>query len=190
MNYILPTTTQPIPNGLTLQQFIQTVLVGLSGLDGKLVRPSWQVAPPKQPDIATNWMAFGDLLHTPDANAFVGMDGDGITTMQRHEAIEIPCSFYGPDAMEYAGLIRDGFQIQPNLDALRSANMGFVQVNEARRVPDLTNERWINRVVMSVFLRREIIRTYPILSLISASGQVHTVLGTEEYLYDWETKTP
>lgn len=190
MTYMLPTTTQPIPGGLTLQQFIQTVFVGLTGLDGKLVRPSWQVAPPKQPDIQTNWMAFGDLLHTPDANAYVGMDNAGVTTMQRHETIEIPCSFYGPEAMEFAALVRDGFQIQPNLDGLRSANMGFVQVNEARRMPDLTNERWINKVVMSVFLRREVIRVYPILSIVSAAGTVHTVLGNEEYLFDWETETP
>lgn len=188
--YLRPTSSSALPGGLTLNQFVQTVLVGLTGLDGKLVRPSWQVAPPKQPDLSINWMAFGDLLHTPDANAYVGMDADGATTMQRHEAIEIPCSFYGPEAMEYAALVRDGFQIQQNLEALRAGNMGFVEVNQARRMPDLFGERFINKVVMSVFLRREIQRVYPILSITSANGTVHTVLGDEEYLLDWETQTP
>lgn len=188
--YLLPSSTQSLPGNLTLVQFIQTVLVGLTGLSGTLVRPSWQVAPPKNPDLTVNWMAFGDLLHSPDANAYVGVDADDNAIMQRHEAIEIPCSFYGPEAMEYASLVRDGFQIQQNLEALRLANMGFVEVNQARRMPDLVNERWINKVVMSVFLRREIIRSYPILTILSAAGTVHTVLGTEEYLFDWETKTP
>lgn len=188
--YLLPTATQPIPGGLTLAQFLQTVLVGISGLDGKLVRPSWQIAPPKNPDLSVNWLAFGDLLHSPDANAYVGVDADDATIMQRHEGIEIPCSFYGPEAMEYAALVRDGFQLSQNTEALRAAKMGFVEVNQARRMPDLVNERWINKVVMSVFLRREIIRVYPILPILSANGTVHTVIGDEPYLFDWETKTP
>ncbi len=188
--YKLPTFTEPIPGGLTLTQFIQTVMVGISGLPGTLVRPMWQPEPPKQPDLSVNWMAMGISVAVPDANSYVDVNSDGATVSQRHETLEVQCSIYGPAALETYGLIRDGFQIQPNLDGLRSANMGFVEVGPARRVPDLVNERFIDRVQTSVFLRREIQRIYPILTLVSAHGVIHTVLGNEEYLLDWVTPNP
>lgn len=188
MTYILPTSTTPLPGGLTLNQFIQTVLVGISGITGTLVRPSWQAEPPKQPDITVDWIAFGINLATPDANGYVDTDEDENTVSQRHELLDIGVSIYGPLAFTTYGLIRDGFQIQPNLDGLRSANMGFVEVGPARQVPDFVNGRWVGRIQTNIFLRREIQRVYPILTLLSANGTIHTVIGNEDYLLDWEVE--
>lgn len=188
MSYVLPSSTTPIPRGLTLAQFLQTVFVGVSGLNGTLVRPKWQEEPPKQPDIKTNWMALGIDIAAPDANSYVDVDEDDATVSQRHEALEVGCSIYGPDALEIYGLLRDGFQLQPNLEGLKTANMGFVEISPARRIPDLVHQRWMNRIQTSVFFRREIQRVYPILTFLSASGTVHTVTGDEEYLLDWETQ--
>lgn len=169
-------------------QFIQTVMVGVSGLPGPLVRPKWQVKPPKNPEILTNWMAIGIDVATPDANGYLDAYPDGTVVTQRHELLEVSCSIYGPNAIDTMGLLRDGFQIPTNLEGLRSANMGFVEVTAARHIPDLVNESFIDRFVMSVFLRREIQRVYPILTLVSASGVIHTVIGDEEYLLDWKTQ--
>lgn len=186
--YLLPSSTVPLPNQLNLTQFVQTVLVGLSGLPGPLVRPKWQPAPPKQPDIETNWMGFGFSISAPDTYSYIGVNSDGDTISQRQETLEVGCSLYGPYAFEIETLIRDGFQIQQNLEALRSADMGFTEISRAIHVPDLVNERWINRIEMSIFFRREIKRIYKVPTLISASGKIHTVIGNEEYLLDWATQ--
>lgn len=292
--YLLPASPLPLPANLNFRQFLQQVLVGISGLPSSLVRPSWQENPPKQPDIDINWMAFGITSITPDANAYSGVDspkfasgtiqikcnpkaGDTVTVngivitfvsvlttgnqvliagtpaltsdnlqtflqdsfisnltiatyqvlsnvititysisgsagnsftlaqsgcvllsgaaltggstnaniTQRHEELEVQCSFYGPNAAEYSGIVRDGFQIGQNLEVLRSANMGFKGTSQAMHVPDLINERWVDRFVMSVFLRREILRTYPILSLASASGNIQSELNQDVKTVAW-----
>ncbi len=188
--YLTPTASQGLPGGLTLTQFIQTVLVALSGIDGTLVRPKWQLNPPKSPDAGVDWLAFAIVEQTPDQNAYVGMkvvSGQGVSDFQRQERLEIQCGFYGPNAMDKAALVRDGFQIQQNVEALRAANMGYAEIAPARRLPDLVHERWIDRVEQTLFLRRQVQRTYPVLSLLNANGTIHTVLGNEAYLLNWKT---
>jgi hypothetical protein len=184
--YLLPTSTDPIPGGLTLTQFIQSVLVGISGIDGTLVRPKWQIDPPKQPNISVNWLAFRVIQENPDTYGYSDMDSEGNTYSQRHEDLRIQCGFYGPDAMHYAGIVRDGFQISQNLEVLRSAKMGFTSTGQPLRVPDLVNERWVERIEMEVVLRREIVRTYAILSLSSAKGTIYSDT-TPEFIQDWQT---
>lgn len=184
-DYIRPSFTQGLPGNLTLTQFIQTIFVGITGLEGSLVRPKWQVEPPKNPSILTNWMAMGVDVAAPDANSYVDTDSEGAVVSQRHETLEVSCDIYGPNALETAGLIRDGFQIPTNLEALTQANMGFVEVSPMRHLPELVNERFIDRVIMSTFIRREIQRIYPIPTVLSANGTIHSVVGNEDYLLNW-----
>lgn len=175
--YLLPVNPSPYPDGLTFKQFLQQVFVGLSNLPGPMVRPSWQPNPPEQPDLGVNWMAFGVNSIDPDANAFNGFNSQNVNTLQRHENLEIKCSFYGPDCEDLSSQVRDGFQITQNLEALTLANMGFTGTNKAIHVPDFVNERWIDRFEMLVFLKREIIRTYPILNFVSVSGSIEAFVS-------------
>lgn len=186
-NYLLP-TNEALPGSLTLEQFIQTVLVGITGFDPTLVRPKWQPAPIKRPDISVNWMAFGIQEDNAQANAFVEPNalGNG-STLGRQTEISIQCSFYGPAAYDNAGAFRDGFQIFQNLAALRSADMGFTSTTQIMRAPELINTQWFNRAEMTLVLARRVIRTYQALSFASAGGFIHTVLNGDNYNSEWQT---
>ena len=186
--YILPSSTVPLPGSLTPTQFIQTVFTGVSGLPGQNVRPAWQVEPAKQPDIEVDWISIGISTAAPDTYSYVGVDANGDTISQRHETLEISCSIYGPNSLGIAGLIRDGFQIPTNLSALYLANMGFIESGPIRHVPDFVNERWINRTLMSVFLRREVQRTYPVLTLLSANGNIYVPDINADYMLAWNVQ--
>lgn len=179
-----PPTLNTTPPGLTLIQFIQQLLVGLSGFDGPLVRPQWQQQPPKQPDINVNWLAFGLGSATADNNAFVtaGSNAEEPPTplLQRNELIPIIVSVYGPAAYDNITMIRDGFQLTQNLTSLRQANIGFAYDTPAQHVPDLFNERWYDRWRIEFFIRRQVQRSYPLLSFLSASGTIYTSVATNE----------
>ncbi len=188
--YLTPTSSEGFPGGITLTQFIQTVIVGISGYPDTLVRPKWQVAPPKQPDISTDWIAFAVSVFSPDANAYVWLDDQNVTNLSRHETLEIQCAFYGNNAISNIGAFRDGFQLQQNLEAMGSVNMGFAGVSQIIRGPDLINERFVERLEMSLFLRRQVMRVYPILSFASASGIIHTIVNSEELNVGWSVEGP
>lgn len=178
-----PPTLVTSPPGLTFIQFIQQLLVALSGFDGTLVRPEWQQEPPKAPDINVNWLAFGLGSATPDNNAYVAIEKNGnvdTPTVQRNELIPIIVSVYGPDAYDNIGLIRDGFQLTQNLTTMRQANVGFGYDTPAQHIPDFYNERWFDRWRCEFFVRRQIQRSYPLLSFLSANGIIYTQTATNE----------
>lgn len=177
--YLLPLPPTSLPDDLTFEQFIQQVFVGVSGLPGNMVRPSWQINPPKQPDVDVNWLALHVVDDDSDTNAYTGVKPNGDNVFQRMEQIEVQCSFYGPAGYDLCKSVRDSFQIPQNMEGLKSAGMAFAYTEKMNRIPDLVNERWVDRWTMSVFLRREILRTYRILNLVSVSGTLNTMVGSE-----------
>lgn len=183
--YLSPTTT-PLPGGLSFEDFFHDVIVGITGFDKTLVRPKWQTNPPKQPDISIDWISFALQNLDSDQFAYISMDNLGNSTLKRHERLEIQCSFYGPNGYENMTAFHDGFQLQQNNDALRAAGMGFIEARRGVRGPDLVNERWVQRWETSVILARQVLRSYPILSLVSANGTIHTVVGAN-YNLNWKT---
>jgi hypothetical protein len=179
--YILPAPTQPalatIPPNLTLVQFIQSLLVGVSGLPGPLVRPEWQVNPPPQPELNVDWAAYGISGFNPDFNAYIAgtvVDDVQQVILQTNEELPISISTYGPNSYDNMGLIRDGLQMTQNLSLLRQANIGFGYFGQALHVPDLVNERWIDRWRAEFVLRRQVQRFYPVLNFVSVSGTIYS----------------
>ena len=184
--YLQPSSSESLPGGLSLIQFLQTVMVGVSGFDGKLVRPRWQIEPPKDPDVLINWLGFGIVGTTPDTFAYNALNAAGNYDFMRNEVFELAVSVYGPNAYENMRLIQDGFQVTQNLESLQLANMGLVNTTAGIHAPELINERWFDRYDFSIFIRRQIQRVYPVLSFLSASGSITVTKGDEEWITDWE----
>lgn len=186
--YLTPTSTNGFPNNLTLDQFIQTILVGISGLQGDLVRPKWQENPPKQPGIKTNWIAFRTALITPDTYEFTGMDLSGNPFTQRYQNLSVQCSIYGPDAANVAGVLRDGFQIAQNREAMNAVGLKFVNTGYPSLIPDFVNERWVQKYEMEIVLRQMVQRSYAILPLLEGpGGQIRSDLNPTTYIKNWQT---
>lgn len=181
----LPPDPSPSPVPLedaALVAFLQAIFVGLTGLAGSSVIPRWQQTPPNQPAIGGNWMAFGIMnrkadtfayeIHAPALNS-----GDGLDYLARNEELEILCSFYGTAADSNAALVRDGFQVGQNREALLLAGMALIDCGDILSVPAIMNSQWSYRVDMPVRIRRAIVRTYPILNLLSSAGSIKTETG-------------
>ena len=170
---ILAPAASPAPlEDAALDAFLQGLVVGLTGLAGAVVFPRWQPEPPNLPAFATNWAAIGVIEARPDTYAYMlhdptGGTGDGSDDMQRHEELEILCSFYGPNAGGNAAQFRDGFMVEQNNDSLTAAGFGFKETRAPVRAPELTKNRWLNRIDVPLVLKRIVLRSYPVLNVES-----------------------
>jgi hypothetical protein len=177
----LPATPSPAPlEGQALINFFQEWIVGLTGLPGKMVRPRWQPEPPNIPTEGTDWLAFGITNRTADTFAVelhppLGPDYNQI---RRHEVLDILVSIYGPNADNYAHLLREGMALAQNREPLSLNSMGLVGSGSVQTVPELVKDKWFYRVDMPFSIRRQILREFRVLSLASAHGTV----DNENYL--------
>ena len=168
----LTQTEGPI-EGVSFRRFIGGVLVGVSGLPAEYVRPSWQTNPPPIPGIDVNWMAFGQSGRRGEYSSYLTTDIDGTKTEQRtHEECDFLLVFYGPDCLDIAGRVRDAFRIEQNHEALQLQGMAMVGDTDIIHAPELINDRYYDRADMTITIRREVRRSYSILSFAGAHGTI------------------
>jgi hypothetical protein len=168
-----PPAPQP-PYSDEWEDFLHDVIAGITGLDASLVRPRWQPEPPNLPDFDTDWMAFGVTQTDGDFTPYITHvdEGEGYDALQEHEVATILCSFYGPNCSRYASYLRRGIYIDQNRYALRSNAVGLVEVTGFTAAPELIRERWLDRVDISLILRREVRYDYAIRTIVRAQGRI------------------
>jgi hypothetical protein len=172
--------------GLDLRRFLGTVLVGVSGLDPQLVRPSWQQNPPPIPNIDTDWMAFGISARRADNDPYQAEKDDGQRSiMARHEELDILLTFYGPNCLQIAGEVRDGFELTQNTESLLLAGMAYIDLSDIIHAPELVNDRYFDRADTTLTIRREVRREYRILNFVSAYGAIHANRDITTLSRDW-----
>lgn len=188
---IFPISAPPL-YGAPLNDFFHDLITSLTMLDPTTIRPSWQTEPPNIPDAFTVWAAFGiAVVPSDDFPATVADAANGGTlTLQRHESLELRVSFYdiGTDgqADSNASLLRDNLVIGQNREVLRAQNMGLTNTGDLVTVPSLLKTRWLYRVDLTVMMRREVLRTYPVESLLSLSATLMTEQQTIPLTTDGE----
>jgi hypothetical protein len=172
--------------GLDLRRFIGTVLVGVSGFEPEMVRPAWQQNPPPVPNIDTNWMAFGITARRADNDPYQVEKDDGQRTlMLRHEELDIMLAFYGPDCLQKAAEVREGFELTQNTESLLLAGMAYIDLSDIIHAPELVNDRYFDRADTTLTIRREVRREYRILNFVSAYGAIHANRDITTLSRDW-----
>jgi hypothetical protein len=186
-----PVDATPPLTGQALATFFQPWFVALSGLSPKLVRPAFQPEPPVFPDFGNCCMFFRFSTRPADDWPYIGFNdaargGRGASTMQRHVAIDILCSFYdmgiGGQAEAAATLFKDNMAVPQNVEYLLVSNFGLASVGALQVLPVLIKSRWQYRVDFGFVVRYEMQRTYPVDSVEVLQGTVVTDIGVTESL--------
>lgn len=175
--------------GQDLNRFLQQLIVGVSGLDGTLVRPRWQTEMPIIPNEATVWAAMGVTTRPRDTYPAIvhvagGNSGRGYDELRRHETLHTLCSFYDTgvngQADKFCALVADGLAIPQNREVLTLNGFGLVSTGDPTAVPSLWKERWLYRADLQIIFRRQIKRTYSVYNLLSAQGEIIADNGFSE----------
>ena len=87
-----------------------------------------------------------------------------------NETLELFLSFYGPNAQRMAARARDAFQISQNQEALKKKSFVFSHAGSITQANEQINKIWYNRRDLILYLRRSVIRAYPVLDIVSANG--------------------
>lgn len=174
--YLRPAASPAPLQDDALQDFLQELVVGVTGMDPKSVIPRWQPEPPNLKTQGTDWAAIGLMTSRPDMYAAVMHldDGQGADQLQRHEVMEILTSFYGPNSERNAALLKDGLQIGQNREVLVANGMGLVSTGDPIAVPSLVKDRWLKRMDMPLTIKREILRVYPVENILIGRAYLDT----------------
>jgi hypothetical protein len=170
-----PAHPLPPQNG-TFIDFLHDIVIGITNLDPRLVRPRWQREPPPIPSLDLTWLAMGitqfnadwvpSVRHVDDGHA-------GYDAFQRTETSNLLVSGYGPNCQYVMSLLRDGLFIDQNLSVLRRNAVAVVEVGPMQHVPELFREQWQDRIDTNITIRREIRRDYPVLHLLRSRGPIY-----------------
>lgn len=166
--FLAPVSTPPL-NDQALYVALQATVTGITGMPGANVWPRWQANPAGRPAITVDWAAVGTTTLISDAFPFEGHDpaGEGSSTQQVHEEIDVLVSFYGPNCEANSKMLRDGLKISQNREAMYVFGLKLIETRGHTKSADLVNNQWYPRADLTVRVRRQVDRTYRILNLES-----------------------
>jgi hypothetical protein len=180
--YLIPASIPAPLQDQPLYETLQSAVVGITGLDGTLVRPRWQPEPNLIPPAGTCWIAIGVTDREADVFPFFGFFPDGTTNyqMQRNEEFTMLASIYdlgySGEADTVAAVLRDGIMVPQNNDALAANGIYVVGDADLAVAPSLFKVRWMYRVDLKIRFRRQITRQYS----VDAIGEVNVYLYTDD----------
>ena len=177
---IQPTSSSSSPlEGQDLNRFLQPGIVALTTLPQDKVIQSYQGEVPNIPQAGDAWCAFWYQHLNHDNSPYIGQEPD-INELQRHELLQVIIDFFdlGTNglASKYATLLRDNLAIPQNKEWLVALNFNLVHVSAPLVIPVLFKQRWQYRERTNIYLKRNVVRQYPVLDLLK--GQVTMKVGS------------
>ena len=145
----------------SLEDIFQGLIVGVTSMAGKWVRPRWQNEPPPMPAIGENWCAFGVKTIRADDGPYFHQNAEDMDSV-RHEGIELTLSFYGNHGQSIANIFKDGLTIPQNIAQLRQKKIKYIGCSEIVTAPDFLNQQYVHRYDLVASFRRKTKRTYAI----------------------------
>jgi hypothetical protein len=163
-----------------LTDAIQEMIVGIVGLDPRMVRPRWQPNPPRQPENTVEWASLGITTRRSFDYPYISHANGGPDTLIRWTRLTVLVSFYGPHAQSKADLLRDGVYILQNSEHLASLGIRVHGAGDIVAMPEQVNNQWLNRADISLTFSQELVRTYNVLDIASADGTITSDTGVVE----------
>lgn len=175
--FLAPLTASP-DDDLVLDQFLQQLVVGCTGLQPENVRVRYvtlddgEKATSRNPSQRENWAAVGVMSMEAEGQPALVHDGagEGTSIQIQHMRLDVLASFYGPRSSGLAELLRAALYIPQTRETLFRANMGLIDVGTGRRIPEITNTSPRRRTDIGFRLRRRVERTYAIRNVLELTG--------------------
>jgi hypothetical protein len=155
-----------------LSHVIHDFLVSLTGFDNTLVRPMYQPNPPTVPPFGTDWIAFNISQTEMNGSSYQVLNASDVFKMQRQLKYNVVIAIYGANASVTASTIRSGMELSQNWDSLRVYSIALSKVGSIMRVPELHNQRWLDRYNITLELNHITSETAGIMSIISATENI------------------
>jgi hypothetical protein len=190
----LQPTSTPLVEDAAFDQIIFTWIANLTNMPVNLIRERWTPNPLPQPEVTTDWCAIGitgyepengDIAATffpPDPPGTVGgTNPNGFMKTSEHVQMTLMSSFYGPNSRGNAQLMRSNMMVAQNREYLYQFGLSLSDAPSPYVfVPEIVNEtpstvRFVRRVDCSFRMRRHIVRTYAVDSLLSAQIMLETM---------------
>jgi hypothetical protein len=173
--YLSPSSIAPAAD-LDLDKLMQSLVAGLTGLPGNVVRPRYQPTTPKQPEPTVDWVAIGVTDIQSDSSPVVVHDptSDGSDTLIRHERITVSATFYGPNGQSHASICRDGLWLGQTAGMLDQYDLSFIDAGPVRSLHEIVNQQARRRYDFTFILRRKVTRNYRVRNLVAAEIELLT----------------
>jgi hypothetical protein len=104
----------------------------------------YQPNPPTIPSFGTDWIAVDIKEVDTNGLSYQTLKGD-ILTLQGDLVLNVSLAIYGANSFSVGMLIKAGMELTQNSEILRKYNIAFGEYGRLLRVPELHNQRWLER---------------------------------------------
>lgn len=173
--FLAPASLPPQDNAL--DAILQSLVVGVTGLAGNLVRPRWQAHPPPMPEPTVDWCAISvtDTDREPNISLVHHSDGLGSSTSYEVTVLTVLASFYGPSCNGLADALRTNLMIAQNREPLYATGLALMEMpGKTTFLPEYVNNQALRRADIQILFRRRTAEVWPIENLVEMQGELVT----------------